>query len=386
MSSIFSSPNPILFGQGVSKVIGEKLKEFGCNKVLVVYDKGVKAAGIVDKILGYIHEAGIKTVCYDGVLADPPDYTINEAGALGVAEKVDSVVAVGGGSSLDTGKGARVLLSNPAPISRYYARPDSPPPLNQSPLKPIIVVPTTSGTGSESTPGAVITDTENNCKQIIICPISLGIVDPELALGLPADITTATALDALCHSIEALTSRTPNRFSETLGKEVVTLISKYLPIAYKDGSNLEAREGLQLAATLAGMSILGPFCHIPHDLGQPLGAIFHIPHGIACAATLAESMKFVAPDVPDKVRLVAECMGAIVPSKASSEEIGNIAYDSIRKLTNEVNLPGLKAFINTKEELLIAVPDILKAAFFMFSPSSVTPEDVKEILDKAYDA
>jgi len=178
----------------------------------------------------------------------------------------------------------------------------------------------------------------------------------------------------------------PNRFGETLGKEAVSLISKYLPAAYKDGADIEAREGLLLAASLAGMSILGPFCHIPHDIGQPLGAIFHIPHGIACAATLAEAMTFVAPSVPDKVRLVAECMGAKIPAGASPGEIGDIACHCIRRLANEVHLPGLKAFVETKEELLTVVPDICKASFFAFLPRSVTSEDIREILNRAYDA
>jgi len=178
MPSVWSCPNPLLFGRGVSGAVGEKLKEFGCKKVLVVFDQGVKSAGIASKITGHINAAGINTACYDSVLADPPDYTINEAGALGVAEKVDGVVAVGGGSAMDTGKGAALLLTNPPPIGRYYARPDSPPPEYIKSLKPVVVIPTTSGTGSECTPGGVITDTENNCKRVIIVPTTLVLLTP----------------------------------------------------------------------------------------------------------------------------------------------------------------------------------------------------------------
>jgi len=122
MPSVFSSPNPVLFGVGVSKQTGEKLKGLGCSRVLLIYDAGIKAAGIVDKIDAIIREAGIEAVHYPGVLADPPDWSVEEAGALGAREKVDGVVGLGGGSALDTAKGAAMLQANPPPISNYHGR------------------------------------------------------------------------------------------------------------------------------------------------------------------------------------------------------------------------------------------------------------------------
>ncbi len=384
MPSVFSSPNPILFGRGAAAVVGDKLREFGCSRVLVVYDKGVEAAGVAATILGHLHAAHIQTVCFDGVLPDPPDTTVDQAGALGVAEGVDGIVGVGGGSSLDTAKGACLLLTNPGPIGRYYARPDAPPPAGLQPLKPIVVIPTTSGTGSEATPGGVITDTQNHRKQIIICPVSLAIVDPELTVGLPSAITAATAFDALCHAAEALTSAAPNAFGRVLGKEAITLISRALPLAYDDGGDIEAREQLQLAATLAAMSILGPFCHIPHELGQPLGSLFGIPHGLACAATLAESMRFVAPGVPEQVRLVAECMGPALSPGATADQVGQAAYGRIYDLRERVELPSLASFVPDKQQLLAAVPHICQVSPFVFSPVAVRPSDVTTILEQAY--
>jgi len=386
MQSVWSTPNKLLFGCGTARVVGEKMKELGCRKVLVVCDQGVKAAGIDNKIAGYINNAGIETVGYDRVVADPPDYSIDEAGAFAVAENVDGVVAVGGGSTMDTGKGATVLLTNPPPIRQYFLLPEASPPVNMKPLKPIIVMPTTAGTGSEVTPGGVITDTESNIKRNIYCPIGLGILDPELTLTMPPTLTAATAFDALAHAVEAMTSRTPNRFSEMMGKNAVTLISRYLPVAYRDGNNIEAREGLMLAASQAAMAILGPFCHSPHEIGLHLGATFHISHGISCSFLLGEALQFIAPVVPDKVRLVAECMGADVPESASPEEIGRIALDSVSKLKKEVSLPGLKSFVKSKEELLSVIPGIFQNFSFVFSPRPVTPEAVRDMLEKAYDA
>ncbi|MBQ4040243.1 MAG: iron-containing alcohol dehydrogenase, partial [Oscillospiraceae bacterium] len=120
MESIFNSPNPILFGMGSSKQTGEKLKEFGCKKVLVVFDQGIKKVGVADKIIGIINEAGIETVVYDNVQADPPIWSVEEAGILGANEKVDGVVGVGGGSSMDTAKGAKLLITNPPPLRQYF--------------------------------------------------------------------------------------------------------------------------------------------------------------------------------------------------------------------------------------------------------------------------
>ncbi|SHI12756.1 1,3-propanediol dehydrogenase [Sporobacter termitidis DSM 10068] len=384
-STFLASTNPILFGCGVSGLIGEKLKEFGCKKVLVVYDKGVKAAGIADRILGHIHAAGIETVCYDGVLPDPPDYTVEAAGALGVRERVDGVVAVGGGSALDTGKAAKVLLTNPPPISNYYLAYEDVQPDDKT-MKPIIVIPTTSGTGSEATPGGVITDTKRGVKQNVPCATNLGIVDPELALGLPLPVTASTAVDALCHAVEAFTSGEPNAISDVLAREAISLIGKNLPAVFKNSADLKAREGLQLAATLAGLSIMGPFCNVPHEIGLVLGTVFHLPHGTACGATLPEALEFLAPAIPEKVAAVARLLGAEVSESAAPEEIGKTARGTVRALYGLIGMPGLKTLVASKEALLAAVPDILAYSPFHFSARPVSTGDLREILGKAYDA
>jgi alcohol dehydrogenase class IV len=358
----------------------------GCKKVIVVYDRGIKEAGVVDKIIGYIKDAGIAIVEYGGVLSDPPDWSINEAGILARSENVDGVVGIGGGSSLDTAKGVDILLSNEPPINLYFAKPSLPPAGDISSLKPLIVIPTTAGTGSEVTPGGAVTDTENNTKENFVCPVTLGIIDPELTVSLPPYVTAYTAFDALSHSIEAIVSNEPNAFSELFGSRAVTLIGKYLPTAVRDGSNLEARGGLLLAATMASMSILGPYCNIPHDIGATIGIIHHLPHGIAVSCALPEILRFYAPAVPDKVKLIARCLGAQVPDGLSDQEIGDIAGDTVRKLMGEAGLPKLRTFIKTKEELLASVPKIMETQDFHFSPRTVTEADIRSILDRAYDA
>ena len=381
MNSVFESPNPILFGCGKSALLGEKLIALGCKKALVVYDKGVKAAGIVDKLLDNIKAAGIQTVLFDKVEADPPDYLVNEAGALGVAEKVDGIVGIGGGSSIDTAKGARVLLTNPPPINNYFVYLNVT--VDDSKLKPLVVIPTTAGTGSEGSPGGIITDTKKHLKSPILCSVSLAIIDPELTVGLPPGITASTGFDAFCHSVEVITSREPNRFSEIFAREAVALIAKYLPIACKDGANIEAREAMSLAASLGGMALRGPQGGIPHDIGKFIGIRYHAPHGTAVGCLLAETMKFIAPVVPDKLRIVAESMGVAIREAASPEEIGETLCEAIRKFYKEVNMPPMRTFVASKEDMLENIDSLYKGA--SFTPRPLTRDDVADIVSKSYD-
>lgn len=391
MPSVFVSTNPLLFGRGTSQLVGEKCKEFGMKKVLVIFDKGVKNAGIVDKILENIHAAGVETVCYDGVQPDPPDWSCEEAGALGVKENVDGIVAVGGGSSIDTGKAAKALLTNPPPLSQYFGRGM----LLTKPGKPLIVIPTTAGTGSECTPGGAITDTKNNVKTNVNglgAAVSLGIVDPDLTVGLPPAITASTGMDALCHAIESYTSTLANVYCETMGKEAIQLIGKYIVTAYKDGSNLEAREGMMKASTLAGIAMLGPMCHFPHDVGKVLGAKWHIPHGNACVMTLPQVLEMIAPACPEKVRFIAEALGAQVPAEATAEEIGKAAYQAAQTLMKTLKLPTMKDYGLKLDDLIPLVADEVIKALSMAvkflggfpAPIPVTPETINEIVTRAY--
>jgi len=386
--SVFSSPNPILFGRGTSKQIGDRLAGFGCTKVLVIYDQGIKAAGVADKILDSIKAAGIGTVVFDKVEADPPDYLVHEAAALGVAEKVDGIVGIGGGSSIDSAKATRLLLTNPPPISKYASIhigdievPTTP--IDESILKPLIVIPTTAGTGSEGSPGAIITDTEKSRKFAVLSTLDLAIVDPELATGLPPGITASTGFDAFCHAVELITSRIPNRFSEVFGKEAIRLITKYLPIACRDGANIEAREAMSLSASMCGVALRGPFGGIPHDIGMCLGARYHAPHGATVGCLTAETMKYIAPAVPDKLRIIAESMGIAIKADASPEEIGEILCDAVRKLYWEVKMPPMRTFVGSKEELIENVDSLFRAA--SYTSRQLTREAALEILTKSYD-
>ena len=384
-NSTFSTPNPVLFGAGTTAQTGERLSQLGCKKVLVVYDEGIKAAGIVDKVIGFIEASGIEVVCFGDVVADVPDYSVNKAAVFAIEAGVDSIVAVGGGSSIDTAKAVRIMLSNPPPISNYYSRPGKPPDADMATLKPLIVLPTTSGTGSEVSPGGVIIDTSNNVKEHFQCPITLGIIDPELTLAMPASVTVITAFDALGHAIEAVTSAEPNMFSELIGLKAISLIAENLPIVIKDGNNLDARSGMHLAATMATMSILGPFCNIPHDMGLVLGMEHGMPHGVAVSVALPEALKFIAPAIPNTLRKVSEALGASVSADASPDEIGSAVAQAVANLMLLSGLPSIKQYVSSKDELLASVPKIMASQDFHFSPRPASEDDIRGILSRAYD-
>ena len=392
MPSVFSSANPILFGAGTSQLVGEKLKGLGCSKVLVVFDRGIQSSGLADKIIGYIQDAGVSVVVFSGVQADPPDWMVEEAGALGVKEHVDGVVGLGGGSSLDTAKAATMLTTNPPPISQYYGREG----VVTKPGKPLVLIPTTAGTGSETTPGGVITDTKNNVKTNIAgagCRVSLGIVDPMLTLGLPPALTASTGMDALCHASESYTSALSNVFCDLTGREAIRLIGKYLVRAFEDGSDLEAREGMMMAATLGGVSMSGPLCHLAHDIGKAIGAKFGVAHGNACASTLPQVLEAAAPAVPERVRYIAESLGAVIPSDAAPEAIGAAARETVQGLMKRLNMPNMHELGLLKKEITELIPPMvcsMQAGLVKLYgqgtfPLPVSEELIAGILARAYD-
>ena len=391
--SVFQSANPLLFGRGTANLAGEKCAQFGIRKALVIFDKGIKAAGLADIVLDSLKSSGIGYVCFDGVVAEPPDWSCEQAGALGVSENVDGIVAVGGGSSIDTAKAAKALLLNPPPLRRYFS--SSIGSALDKPGKPLIVIPTTAGTGSEATPGGAIVDSENNVKVNVNgagVAVTLALIDPEMTVSMPPVITAITGFDALGHAAESFTSQFANPYCEALGKEAISLIGKYLVRAVKDGCDMEAREGMLRASSLAGISMMGPMCHFAHDIGNAMGGRWEIPHGVACSVTFPQVMEFIAPACPEKVRFITQALGGVVPDNATIEQIGKAAYDASRKLMSDTGLPGLKSYGLTLKEIL---PPIVKtvvegtaaaAAVFggYFAPMPVTAENIEYLLTRAY--
>jgi alcohol dehydrogenase len=357
MSFSINHLSPVLFGEGVSLETGAKLKELGCKKVLCVYDKGVKAAGVVDDILAAIRKEGIEVLVYDGVLADPPDYTIEEAAVIGRNGKIDGIVAIGGGSTMDTAKAVNILMGNPSPITQYQAAGGGRQP---GPGKVLVLLPTTSGTGSEVTPVSVVTNTTTHRKGGILGPVcraTLAIVDPVLTKGMPPSITADTGMDAFAHASEAMTSGMSNPMSDILAEKAISLVCEYLPRAVRNGADMEARTQMAFAAMVAGYAFADALPHFGHAIGHTLGSMFHTPHGNACGIALPEVMRYIVGAVPDKVKHVGIAMGVKFDGKETPEKIGEKVADAIRKLNKEIGLKTLKQH-GIKESDLPAVAEM----------------------------
>lgn len=325
---------PVVFGDGAIDMLGEKVKALGCKKVMCVYDGGVKAAGIAPRAEASLKAAGVDYVVYDKIESDPADTLVNECGALAVAEGVDGFVGVGGGSSMDCAKAASLLLSHPAPIEQYFTAPPS----FMETSVPIVLVPTTAGTGSEVTRVCVITRSSDHAKPSIFLQPALAIVDPSLTLTVPPHVTAYTGLDAFTHASESITAKGRNPRSELLAVAAIQKIAKYLPLAVQDGSNKEARYHLALAANWAGIAFTDTDCHLGHTMADGISSAFHTPHGMNCAWVNPEIMKVVAPAVPDKVQVVGEALGVSFTGGESAEEIGEKTAAAVRALMKACGL------------------------------------------------
>ena len=373
---------PVLFGQDASKKTGERLKALGCTKVLFVYDQGVKKTGMPDKVIAAVKEAGIAVCVFEGVQADPPDYTVDEGAEIGRKEKVDGVVGIGGGSTMDSAKAINLLMTNPGKISDYFARG-----VVMKPGKVLVLISTTSGTGSEVTHFCVLTDSKDHRKKGpagTLMRATLAIVDPLLTVGMPPSVTADTGMDAFAHAAEALTSAQANPMSDLLGEKAINLVKNYLPKAVKNGNDIEARTQMSFAAVIAGYAFNDSITHLGHGIGHTLGSMYHIPHGNACGVALPEIMEFVAEAAPEGVKRVATAMGLRIKKGASPDEIGEIVSDALAKFNLAIGQKTLKQ-LNVPEADLPKVAEVAAGPGpSMFSPKKASSDDVLKILRKAH--
>ena len=374
---------PVLFGEGTSLEAGPRLKGYGCKKVLAVYDMGVKNAGITDKIIESIKEQEIEVVVFEGVLPDPPNTMIDEGAEVGRKANVDGVVGIGGGSTMDTSKAINLLLNNPGKIKDYMG--------TGKPLvagRSLILIPTTSGTGSEVTMFAVITDMEDEHKKKGVAgPLvraSLAIVDPTLTVGMPPSITADTGMDAYAHAVEAIMGKNRNPMSDLLGEEAISLVMKYLPKAVKNGKDMEARTQLSYAATLAGYAFNDSLTHMGHSLGHTLGSIFHIPHGNACGVAMQEIIEYLGEAVPEPIARIGKAMGLDIKDGASPKETAKQVADALAAFNKEIGQKTLKELGVKEEDLERVAQRAFDEHMWGMSPRETNPEEMLEILKGAY--
>ncbi|NTW71561.1 MAG: iron-containing alcohol dehydrogenase [Eubacteriaceae bacterium] len=376
--SRYTQTCPIIFGNGTSKQVGEEVSNLGCKKVMLISDDFLSKSAAYGACKKSLQASGIEVIEFTKVTPDPPVETINEGGLLAKEHKIDGLVAIGGGSSIDAAKGINVLINNDLPITNYFGNPF------YTPGVPLVAIPTTAGTGSESTWIGVLTDTANNVKSSIIGAATLGILDPELTLSVPRQTTISTGLDVFTHAAESITTKDSNPKSEVLAIDSIKRVLKYLPLAVLDGSNLEARENLMLASNFAGIAFNDALVHLGHAIGHSVGAIYHIPHGTACAVALPEVMKYSAQVRPDKVKLVGEAMGISFTGDESDTEIGEIVAEEIRKFLKSFDIKSFKDMGISMTDLVSLSDMVLVDPTFVFLPKVIDKAEIESILEKVY--
>lgn len=320
LSFLFQTTKSVLCEPGGSARIGSLAKELGCTKVAFITDNGIIDLGIAKPALDSLHEAGITTWIYSNVVADPPENMVRSVIGAAQKEKVDGVVSVGGGSSLDTAKLVAVLTGSDQKLSDLYGIG-----FVKGGRLPLILAPTTAGTGSEVTPISIVTTGEAE-KKGVVSPQLLpdwAVLDAELTTGLPAPVTAATGIDAMVHAIEAYTSvHKKNPLSDCLAREALRLLGTNIRTACSEPGNIGARSDMLLGSMLAGMAFANAPVAAVHALAYPLGGHFHVPHGLSNALVLPHVLEF---NMEAALEHYAELAPIIFPEVAGSDAKGRAA-------------------------------------------------------------
>lgn len=379
----FFSPHKIVFGMEAAAQTGSAAKELGVDKMLIVTDPGVAGAGLLDPVTASLDQAGIKCAVFDRVEPEPAARLVDQGAAMYQSEGCDSVLGIGGGSSLDVAKGVAVLGGNPGSILDYCGMD-----LVPKRAAPKILMPTTSGTGSEITRVLVITDEAENTKKVVYSFFTLAdiaIVDPALTLSCPPKVTADTGMDALVHAVETYVSMNATPFSDVLAEKAIALIGRYLPIAWAKGSNEEARFQMSLAATLAGMAFASGGLGAVHGLSYVLGTEYHMPHGRSNAIMLPWVMDFNIPGAPEKYAVIAELLGQDTEG-LSVTEAAYLSVEAVEELLTTMDLPyRLSDYDISDDDLETLVAGGLKMErLFATNPRDLSEDDVRMIYQSAF--
>ncbi|HZT87807.1 MAG TPA: iron-containing alcohol dehydrogenase [Stellaceae bacterium] len=341
MAALITTPRLIAIGGGALRELPAVLSRLGLSRPLVVTDPFIAKSGILDRGEELLNSSGIALAVFADTVSDPTTAVIDAGVARLNEDDFDSLIAIGGGSPIDTAKGMSVLYANGGRMRDYKVPNDIP----QFGL-PVIAIPTTAGTGSEVTRFTVITDTETDEKMLIAglpcCPTA-AIVDYELTLTMPYRLTADTGIDSLTHAIEAYVSRRASPYTDGVARNAMALIAKNIRTACAEPDNRAAREAMMLGATTAGMAFSNSSVALVHGMSRPIGAFFHVPHGLSNAMLLPEITAFSAPAALDRYADCARAMGIAAEGEGNQSAVARL-LDELRRLNEDLKVPTPKAY------------------------------------------
>ncbi|HAA67521.1 MAG: alcohol dehydrogenase [Planctomycetaceae bacterium] len=394
----FNTAGQLVFGRNAVDQIGDRVREMGARRLLLVTDQTLLEAGLVDRVSAPLRAANVTVEVFAGGSPEPPLHAVNDAIAAARDCGAEVLLGLGGGSNMDIAKAAAVVLTHGGAVKDYAGDQVVP-----GPVFPLILVPTTSGTGSEVTAAAVLNDTDQGAKFSILSNhlrARFAVVDPLLTVSCPPAVTAASGIDALSHAVEAYTAVDNEAFplpageatiyqgrhplGDLLAERAIGLIGENLRRAVNDGDDLDAREGMALASTLAGMSFSNSGVAVVHALEYPLNDTVHTPHGVGCGLFLPYVMRFTGPARPQQMARIAELLASGDPVQRDDSAVERAAA-AVEKLNADIGIPLRLRDVGISEAQLPAMADkaFTVKRILRVSPRSVAHEDLTAILRAA---
>jgi alcohol dehydrogenase class IV len=386
MVAVITTPRLMAIGGGALAELPAMLVKLGMAKPLIVTDPYIRGCGILDRATTLLDDARVRWLVFADTVPDPTTAVIETGVRILDNGDFDSLVAIGGGSSIDTAKGISVLAANGGKMRDYKVPNEIP----QAGV-PIVAIPTTAGTGSEVTRFTVVTDTETDEKMLIAglacCPVA-AIVDYELTLTMPYRLTADTGIDSLTHAIEAYVSRRANPYSDGLAKQAMGLIARNIRTACAEPDNHQAREAMMLGATTAGMAFSNASVALVHGMSRPIGAFFHVPHGLSNAMLLPEITAFSAPTALHRYADCARAMGVDEGDEGNQGAVARLLAE-LHGLNRDLQVPSPRAYgidANRYQELLpVMAEQALASGSPANNPRVPTADEIIELYQRVYE-
>lgn len=383
MAYEFTLPERTIIGDNALESSENVIKSFG-KKAFIVSGKIVTKMGSVKILTDYLEKWNIGFEIFNEITGEPSDTMIKDGVKAYKNAQCDFCIAIGGGSPLDSGKAIVAMTKLEGEICDYMGK------TMEGDFPPLVLIPTTAGTGSEATKFTIITDSKKNIKMLLkgeaLLP-DLAIIDSKFSISAPKSVTAATGMDALTHAVEAYTSRKANPLTDTYALSAIKRIFKFLPIAYKNGDDAKAREEMALAAFEAGVCINNSSVTIVHGMSRPIGANFHVPHGISNAMLIKECLSYVLHGSYERFGAIGRAIDAVDNSQ-SNKEAAERFLEKLTILCKTCEIPTLKEYGINKEDFDKVVNKMAKDAIDSGSPSNtikdVTIHDLLNIYNKLW--
>ena len=381
LSFNFNSPTKIVFGAGAVNDIGPEMDSLNKKRAVIITDEGLAATGMIDRAKDILGKRCVGI--FPEVKPDTGVYIIDKAVKYAKGVDADILISIGGGSSIDTAKAMAILLTEGGRLEDYQGWQ-----ILKRPLMPHIAVPTTAGTGSEVTYVAVVKDHDRGIKLVFgdnhLIP-NTAILDPELTVNLPPDITASTGMDALSHAIESIHSLQRQPMTDGLALQAIRMIFNYLAISVENGKDIAARGQMQIAATMAGIAFSNAQLGIVHAMAHAVGARFGVPHGVANAILLPYGMEYNLGVCEKEYAAIADAAGIDVHKK-TKREAAEMAIYAVKRLTEEIGLPTKLSDVNvTKEGFAICAENAMADPSIVYNSRTPSgPDDILKLLEKAW--